>query len=387
MLGDKAALTSHSSSSFTNISIASNACSAAGEDLCKKKEERSLLPRFKSWLKSKLKKLRHGTAKFSQDHGGAKDDKHTGCSKDEYEHTPEQAYKLHKAASSTSLLNLACALPDLPSLKFDRQLGSGSFSRVMLADLDGEKVAVKVFSVEALKANARLLEAIEGEVQIYQTIRHPHIPEFKKLVKTGSGQIGMVLEWCPYGELFSYVSAKRRLQEAEVRVIVSQLVSAVLYLHSRKIVHRDLKLENILISSHTPLTIKLIDFGLARHGATALHTRCGSEEYAAPEIIRGLPYDGQLSDAWSIGVVMYACAVGSLPFQSDPSRPAVLYDRICNALFRIPDESPDCDRADAFRMSLEARKVLRSLLTVRAQDRMTLAELSRHPWLALAGAI
>lgn len=382
MLGDKAALASPSSSSFSNISIASKVCSVHN-DAANRKGAQALLPRFTSWLKDKLRRLR-----LSQGRGGAKeDDGRTGCSKDRHEHTLEQTCRLHKADSSVSLLNLVCALPDLPALKFDRQLGSGSFSRVMLADLDGDKVAVKVFCVEALKTNTRLLESIEREVQIYQSIRHPHIPEFKRLVKTGSGQVGMVLEWCPYGELFHYVSARRRLPESEVRLIIGQLVSAVLYLHARKIIHRDVKLENILISSHTPLTVKLVDFGLARHGATALHTRCGSEEYAAPEIIRGLPYDGQLSDAWSIGVVMYACAVGSLPFQSDSSRPAVLYDRICNALFRIPDESVDCDRTDAFRMSPEARRVLRSLLTVRVQERMTLPELSRHPWLTLAGAI
>lgn len=174
------------------------------------------------------------------------------------------------------------------------------------------------------------------------------------------------------------------------------------------ITHRDLKLENILLDlKGDQPTAKIIDFGLAqfmhrvvsrkRHSSNSdrrdesflhdpvlskhlLHTRCGSEEYAAPEILQGCAYDGTLSDAWSFGICMYACLVGSLPFNPDihvqrdgeaeDPKSAGLIEKILNGSFVLTDEM----------MSSDAASLIRGLLQVDPSKRLSIVEAKRHCW-------
>ena len=229
-----------------------------------------------------------------------------------------------------------------------------------------------------------------------KSIRHPHIVKFEKVVRT-CDCIGIVMECCPEGDLFSLVSREGQLDEALVKDITRQLISAIKHIHSKGIAHRDVKLENILLETiGSSLRIKLADFGLARpfytkteegsgsgqsSGVQMLHTRCGSEEYAAPEVIRGLSYDGRLTDTWSVGIVIYACLFGTLPFKLDQgdgdsfyegSRKQ-LYNRICTGVFKVPKDIP---------ISEKCRNALYALLRVNPDERMTLGELERHQWLS-----
>lgn len=149
----------------------------------------------------------------------------------------------------------------------------------------------------------------------------------------------------------------------------------VSYLHSQNVVHRDLKLENILLDRRTG-NIKIIDFGLARffEDSQLLSTRCGSEEYAAPEVIKGDPYDGRKSDIWAIGIILYAMLFGCLPFNaSEPGATRKLFHKICNNLYRIPQGQ----------VSLEAEDVIKAVLTVHPQERPTLKSLSHFPWIEM----
>lgn len=148
----------------------------------------------------------------------------------------------------------------------------------------------------------------------------------------------LVLESVNGGELFDYLS-KNHLQIAQrewlVRRIFGELANAVGWMHAINLTHRDIKLENIILTTDLcalqPLTpsrlppgplLKLSDFGLSRFidpSSPLLETRCGSEEYAAPELIMGKKYDGRKTDVWALGVVLYALLSGILPFLDDSS--------------------------------------------------------------------
>ncbi|KAG0289190.1 hypothetical protein BGZ98_003948 [Dissophora globulifera] len=184
-------------------------------------------------------------------------------------------------------------------------------------------------------------------------MQHPNIIGFREVIET-SLQMCIVLDYASGGELFEFVADKRALaSEQDIQFIFAQIVDAVDYLHQHNIVHRDLKLENVLLEPRTgmPLRprVKLTDFGLAKvieEDSPLLTTRCGSEDYAAPEIILAQPYDGREADIWSLGVVLYALLVGFLPFNMRPGmgRKSFL-SMIANAEFGFPGEKVSFKRA------------------------------------------
>lgn len=146
----------------------------------------------------------------------------------------------------------------------------------------------------------------------------------------------------------------------------------VSHVHSKGFAHRDLKLENILLDTADVETcnVKLIDFGLAARAApagTLLNERCGSEEYAAPEVLQGLPYDGCKADVWSFGVVAFACLAGSLPFNHGLSDSSELQSLICKGKFTPPPW-----------LSQAAKDFIGCLLRVPPDDRPTTAQLMEH---------
>ncbi|KAF9163631.1 hypothetical protein DFQ26_002321 [Actinomortierella ambigua] len=232
--------------------------------------------------------------------------------------------------------------------KLIHSIGHGSFSEVKLAvdTRSGEQVAIKVMSRAVVQSSDRLGVSVRRESELLQSIHHINIIGFRGMVET-SIQTCIVLDYAPGGELFEYVINNRvRASELDLQCIFSQIVDAVDYLHARNVVHRDLKLENVVLvpRATTPLRpiIKLTDFGLARvieEDSPLLTTRCGSEDYAAPEIILGQPYDGREADIWSLGVILYALLVGFLPFNQNASigRKTFLH-MIATADFGFPGE-------------------------------------------------
>lgn len=260
-------------------------------------------------------------------------------------------------------------------------IGTGSFSRVKLA-LDtarGTRVAIKMIPLRDLAQSSRLRQTLCREVQVLRQIRHPRVVELVEALVVHESA-WLVMEYVPGMELFQYVADRGRLPEAEARLILHQLAEAVQYLHQRGVIHRDLKLENVIVHTLGPaagkedgVKITLVDFGLARLSERheALLTRCGSEEYAAPEVILGVAYDGRLSDAWSLGVILYACLVGSLPFNPDSRRPRALSEKIVAGSYRLPSEY----------VSPEAAKVIAGLLQVDPRNRTSIPQLLQDPYL------
>ncbi|KAG0029290.1 CBL-interacting serine/threonine-protein kinase 24 [Podila clonocystis] len=207
--------------------------------------------------------------------------------------------------------------------KLLHSIGQGSFSQVKMAvdTRTGDHVAIKVMSRAMIQSSDRLGISVKRESDLLKSIEHPNIIGFREVVES-SLQTCIVLDYASGGELFEFVADKRPLaSEADIQYIFAQIVDAVDYLHAHNIVHRDLKLEKPRNGAPLRPKVKLTDFGLAKvieQGAPLLTTRCGSEDYAAPEIILGQPYDGRQADIWSLGVVLYALLVGFLPFNMRP---------------------------------------------------------------------
>ncbi|KAK6358425.1 hypothetical protein TWF730_007759 [Orbilia blumenaviensis] len=231
-----------------------------------------------------------------------------------------------------------------------RLLGQGTFSKVMLATLELKKntdseaeldrdklVAVKIVENTAAggASKARIESSLKRELDILKSLKHPSLVHLKAQSIERKRAL-LILGYCAGGDLFDLAtSAPKLLTPKFVRRIFSELVGAVRYLHLSGIVHRDIKLENVLINftaeeltqsgdeiiaSNRSITT-LTDLGLSRRidfDEPLLTTRCGSEDYAAPELLLGQPYDGRQTDAWALGVLLYAICESRLPFDPVP---------------------------------------------------------------------
>ncbi|WFC97114.1 non-specific serine/threonine protein kinase [Malassezia brasiliensis] len=272
----------------------------------------------------------------------------------------------------------------------DYEIGKGSFAQVYRAHHRGpfrELVAVK--SVTRAKLSPKLLENLEGEISILKSMRHTNIVDLRDCIYTDD-YIHMVMEYCPGGDLSQYIrnrgdiapwngdersnplaAAQRAkfphpedggLNDAMVRSFLAQLASALRFLRSRDIVHRDIKPQNLLLrvpddecleSGHPREIpqIKVADFGFARSlpAASLAKTLCGSPLYMAPEILRYEKYDAK-ADLWSVGAVLYEMSVGKPPFRATNHVELLRRIEHSNDRIKFPDErSSDSLARDATR--------------------------------------
>jgi len=162
----------------------------------------------------------------------------------------------------------------------------GAYGKVRIGThrLTSTRVAIKQIP-KAMSA------ALTREIHHHRQLHHPHITQMYEVIATES-HIWIVTELCCGGELFDYLVEKGRLSEDETRVIFGQLCLAVAYLHDSNIVHRDLKLENVLLDERC--RVKLGDFGFTREfdRGSLMETFCGTTGYASPEMLQGRKYQG-----------------------------------------------------------------------------------------------
>lgn len=186
------------------------------------------------------------------------------------------------------------------------------------------------------------------------------------------------MEYAPGGELFDFILRHKYLKERDACRLFAQLISGVSYLHSKKVIHRDLKLENLLLDRGRNIIIT--DFGFANRFEHRLDdlmaTSCGSPCYAAPELVisDGL-YVGSAVDIWSCGVILYAMLAGYLPFDDDPQNPEgdninLLYKYIVSTPLTFPDF-----------VSPQARHLLSMMLVPDPTKRCSVQDIMAHPWL------
>ena len=267
---------------------------------------------------------------------------------------------------------------DNPSKKYEilSKLGSGSFGSVYLArnKYTNEKVALK----QIKKSSANLLSdgEITDEIEILKNLDHPDIVRIIESFNTKNSYI-LITEYCEGGELFDQV--KNQLSETQIAVIFKQVLSGLAYLHSNNIVHRDLKLENILIheieksktTGEDLFNIKIIDFGTARIFDKKRNPQSivGSSYYIAPEVLRQ-KYNKEC-DLWSVGVILYMFIVGHAPF--DGCDDDEITTNIQRGVYRKNDRR-------WIKASKEVKDLIQKLLTYRPSQRLTAIQALNHPW-------
>jgi len=243
-------------------------------------------------------------------------------------------------------------------------LGKGQTGIVKLGvhSVSKKKVAVKI--VDRTKLAPHILSKVEREIAIMKLINHPNILGLYDVYENKKN-LYLVLEHVGGGELFEYLVKKKRLQLTEARRFFRQIVSAVDFCHQHLICHRDLKPENLLLDNRK--NVKIADFGMAsiQPFNCMLETSCGSPHYAAPEVVKGIKYDGRKADVWSCGVILYALVVGCLPFDDDNLRQ--LLEKVKKGVFTIPSFVPE-----------DCRDLMQKMIRVDPEERLTMEEVKQH---------
>mmetsp|Transcript_19771 Transcript_19771/g.50223 ORF Transcript_19771/g.50223 Transcript_19771/m.50223 type:complete len:423 (-) Transcript_19771:169-1437(-) len=263
-----------------------------------------------------------------------------------------------------------------------QSIGSGEFASVRLAinKETKENFALKVidkrnYFLHSPRTLRNKEEVLMEEMRILSLIDHPHVIRLVETFVTPS-RVYMIMELALGGDLFDrFVGNGGPFSEDQARVIFAQVLDAISYLHARGVVHRDLKMENILFLSEGDGTdggvphIKITDFGYGAFVVDGMSTVCGTTLYVAPEVLRGRKekYD-QACDLWSLGVMLYFLVVGIPPF--DDSSPDV-FALIENAEFDFPDEP---------QLSGEVKDLIRRMICADPQERITADHAKNHPW-------
>ncbi|KAG6938957.1 testis-specific serine kinase 6 [Chelydra serpentina] len=190
--------------------------------------------------------------------------------------------------------------------KLGQTLGEGSYSKVRVATSAKYKGPLAIKVVDRRRAPPDFVHKfLPRELSILRVIRHPNIVRVFEFIEVCNGKLYIVME-----------AASTDLLQLVQRLGKLPCVRAVRYLHDRNLVHRDLKCENVLLTSDGRRA-KLTDFGFGKeaHGYPDLSTTyCGSAAYASPEVLLGIPYDAKKYDIWSLGVVLYVMVTGCMPF-------------------------------------------------------------------------
>lgn len=196
-------------------------------------------------------------------------------------------------------------------------IGKGYSAIVKLAThvLTGQKVAIKLFDRSALDNDIEKTNRLKREIESMKCLKHANIIKLYEVMETPK-LVYLVTEFASNGDLCDFIINNKRLSEREARYYFKQIVQAVDYCHKKNIVHRDIKIENLLLDSQ--FQIKLADFGFSCkfNQGELLDVWCGSPPYCAPELFLAELYDGPKVDIWSCGVVLYILVCRRFPFDA-----------------------------------------------------------------------
>ncbi|KXN65474.1 Ampk-like protein Snf1, partial [Conidiobolus coronatus NRRL 28638] len=205
----------------------------------------------------------------------------------------------------------------LGEFKVLKTIGEGSYGKVKLVTnlVNNEKVDSMVREAAGRKRRVTLKIRIQREANLAKLLDHPNLVKLRDF-RTSTSHFYLFFDYVQGVQLAECIPS-HGMSESRATKYLAQLVDALAYCHRHSVVHRDIKIENIMVDSHD--RIKLIDFGLANFydPSSHLNTSCGTIPYTAPEILRGDKYIGPEIDIWSLGVVLFTMLTGSLPF-GDP---------------------------------------------------------------------
>ncbi|CAG8571663.1 15614_t:CDS:1 [Funneliformis caledonium] len=257
----------------------------------------------------------------------------------------------------------------LDDFEMGDSLGEGRFGRVYMAreKTSMKVVAIKVIFKKEIREN-NMVEQLRREVEIQSHLRHPNILRLYGYFHD-KDRVFLVLEFAENGELYKRLQNYGPFTERQTACYISQIAVALSYLQKKKVIHRDMKPENLLLSNND--IVKVSDFGWAIHTSGLNQRRttfCGTPDYLAPEmIIENLGYDQKI-DSWALGVLCYEFLVGKPPFMVEDI--GETYKKIATVDYKIPNQ-----------ISPEAKNFISSLLQSDPEKRLPLDRIAIHPWI------
>nr|CAD7402855.1 unnamed protein product [Timema cristinae] len=265
--------------------------------------------------------------------------------------------------------------------KIRDQIGQGSYASVYLGRYISNRynqpqVACKVIDINYASKDF-VQTFLPRELSILMKVKHPHIIQVFSILQRKT-KYYIFQRYAENGDMLEYVLRSGVVPEEQARIWQRQITLAVQYLHELNIAHRDLKCENILLTKN--FNVKVADFGFARHivyidGKMQLsNTYCGSLSYAAPEVIRGKPYNMKMADIWSLGVILFVMINQAMPFED--SSPKRLYSRQMSRKWRFRSKINST-------ISQQLKNVIRNLLEPNLKARWTLAKVINSDWIAM----
>lgn len=295
-------------------------------------------------------------------------------------HDKQIAYQKHFLSQLKScivhLMEVALELPfSIRNYSLDKKLGEGAFGCVYKAiRLDTQTVfAVKVIPKCLLKEE-RDQVSLQREIDSMAYLQHENIVGLHDFF-ADEKHFYLVIDYCAGGSLMDLLCSGTKLTEKQVANIFFQIVSGIAYCHDRSVVHRDLKPQNILVTTFP--NIKISDFGLCGYilDETKMKTFCGSPCYTAPECLNRVQYDGKCADVWSLGVILFEMITGEHPW--NVANTTKMIQQISKAQFSIPKTcriTPACD------------DLIKTIIKVKPSDRPTCEKIINHPWMKLASS-
>lgn len=264
-----------------------------------------------------------------------------------------------------------------------KKIGEGSYAQVFLAEFRSStsddktrNLACKI--VDIGKAPKDFVKKfLPRELDILVRLNHPHIIHIHSIFQR-KNKYFIFMRHAENGDLLEFILKKGPVSEAQSRVWVRQIALAIQYLHEMDVAHRDLKCENCLITNN--YNIKLADFGFSRfvidnHGRkTTSTTYCGSLSYAAPEVLRGMPYYPKISDIWSLGVIVFIMVNKAMPF--DDTNVKRLYDHQINKRWKFRAKVADT-------LSDNLKSVVSKLLEPDVAKRWKIIQVLKSEWIAM----
>ena len=298
----------------------------------------------------------------------------------------------------TNYYNKFKKYPDtsLSFYKYGRLIGQGAFGKVNLGlnILTGRVVAIKSFIKKNLEANGENMRKILYETNLMKKLNHPNITKILEMFEDKK-YILIIMEYINGGNLFSFVKKRRKLSEKTAKFLFKQIIEGIKHIHQHNIVHRDIKLENILIDINN--NIKICDFGIGKilsSDKELLYDQCGTPMYMAPEIFLSSKkngYEGPPVDIWSSGIALYIMLSGTLPFDINKKifknkennlNDSLTSDEIQkNHNFHLQQIIINNEPKKIPKISREAKNLLHGLLNKDPQKRLTIEEILNHPWL------
>ena len=303
----------------------------------------------------------------------------------------EQSIKLSRYIKNYYIKNNAYPQTNLDFYRIGRIIGQGGFAKVNLGlnVLTGRVVAIKSFNktIKTKYGDNLNMDKILYEINLMRKLNHPNITKILETFEDDKFYF-IIMEYINGGNLFSYVKKRRKLSEKTAKFLFKQIILGIKHIHSQLIVHRDIKLENILIDMNN--NVKICDFGIGiilTSENQELHSHCGTPMYIAPEIILSNKEKGYMGfpvDIWSAGIALYIMLSGKLPFNLDEDQDDIDQynkkekEKNVKLKYEIVNKEPKYIE----KISDEARNLLNGLLSKNPKKRLTCEQILNHPWLS-----